>query len=684
MTNLSEKDKSLASLALFSSLYDTHRNVRDVLIGFIKMSIMEHGELILRPLQVKGYLQDDYGFDNIPMAVIEKAMCSASYLEKSKTEKGSFIVKSTILNQDASSYKEEVESTKNEIDQVLASLREHLKKMNFPNTDKISDANLKRALSVFFIESIHNSELSTLIHQFVLMHPEYKSILQRINDGAIIFMGLSYSTKGTDYSTLQEPLTLYLDTEILFHGAGYDGPTYEMLFKELIDTVSKINNKYYESKGKRLIYLKYFPEVRKEVEAYFEIAEKIIAGKSQLDPSRNAMTYLVRNAKTPSDLIRMKTKFWKLLSDNSIKEDDYDLYYDERNKDYNIESADFIKKLGVKGYAEEEEAHNNLSFLNYINIRRKNRDQKKFSNVGYLFVSQTGQVYKLANIVQQALNPENFPLAVSLSQITARLWLGLNQGFNPSATLRSMDVIVKAQIGLSSRIKACLEKKHKELKKEYDGSSQEVIAAEIAALRLYVPNSPEELTSSAEVVKNVNNLEQYVDDKILEVQQKDEIIRSKDKSIDAMQKQHDEDMQRKSAENDALRTALYANVLRDHQKAVAERRIERKKFVAQSNKRIFWKSVWPLFLVIAGAIFSAISFITDNNTSGWVSVSLAFGGIVIELCKSLSENCSNLRDIQLPISKKLRQKNLRNQLNEFQKYSPLDSISERMNAALHR
>lgn len=683
MTNLSEKDKSLASLALFSSLYDTHRNVPDVLIDFIKMSIMEHGELILRPLQVKGYLQDDYGFDNIPMAVIEKAMCSAPYLEKSKTEKGSFIVKSTCLNQDATNYKEEVESTKNEIDQVLASLREHLKKMNFTNTDKISDANLKRALSVFFIESIHNSELSTLIHQFVLMHPEYTSILQRINDGAIIFMGLSYSTQGTEYSTLQEPLTLYLDTEILFHGAGYDGPTYEMLFKEFIDTVSRINNKYYESKGKRLIYLKFFPEIRKEVDRYFEIAEKIIAGKSQLDTSRNAMTYLVRNAKTPSDLIRTKTKFWQLLSDNSIVEEDYGQYFEKRNNAYNIESADFIKKLGVKGFAEEEEAHNNLTFLNYVNIRRRNRDQKKFSNVGYLFVSQTGQVYKLANIVQQAINPENFPLAVSLSQITARLWLGLNQGFNPSATLRSMDVIVKAQIGLSSRIKACLEKKHKELKKEYDGSTPERIADEIAALRLYVPNSPEELTSSADIVKNVNNLEQYVDDKILEVQQKDEIIRSKDKSIDAMQKQHDEDMQRKSAENEALRTALYTNVMRDHKKAVSERRIKRNRFVAKSNKRIFWKSTWPLFLVIAGSICSAILFFTDNNTSGWVSAIVTVVGIVIEFCKSLSENCEHLQNIRLPISKKLRKNNLRNQLNEFQQYSPLDSVSERMNVALH-
>ena len=40
MTTLTEKDKSLASLALFSDLYDTHRNIVDVIQEFIRMSIM--------------------------------------------------------------------------------------------------------------------------------------------------------------------------------------------------------------------------------------------------------------------------------------------------------------------------------------------------------------------------------------------------------------------------------------------------------------------------------------------------------------------------------------------------------------------------------------------------------------------------------------------------------------------
>lgn len=91
MTNLTEKDKSLASLALFSNLYDTHRNVVDVIQEFISMSIMVHGELFLSPAQIYGYLKEDYGFD-IPIAVVQTAIRKSSFLNKDKSAKGMYNV----------------------------------------------------------------------------------------------------------------------------------------------------------------------------------------------------------------------------------------------------------------------------------------------------------------------------------------------------------------------------------------------------------------------------------------------------------------------------------------------------------------------------------------------------------------------------------------------------------------
>lgn len=682
MTNLSEKDKSLASLALFSSLYDTHRNIRDVLIDFIKMSVMEHGQLILRPVEVKGYLKEDYGFDNIPLAIVEAAMLHASYLAKNPKEKGTFNVKSFNLAQDTENYKSQVESSKEEVDKLLKALREHLKEMNFSGADKISDTHLQRALGVFLIESSHNSELSTLIHQFVILHPDFVPILQRVSDGAIIFMGISYNSKGTEYTTIQEPLTLYIDTEILFYAAGYDGPTFEMIFKEFIDTVHTINNKYYEKKGRKLISLKYFPEIKEEIEGYFAIAEKIISGRAQLDPSRNAMSFLVRTAKSPSDLVRIKAKFWNFLRELGIKEEEFAEYYHEDNKSFNIESEEFVKQLSINGYIEEEDAKNNMAFLNYVNIRRKNRDQKKFANIGYLFVTQTRQAYQLANIVQRATSPDNFPLATSLSQITARLWLGLNQGFNPSATLRSMDVLVKAQIGLSAKIKACLEKKHKDLRKEHSSSSPEMIATEIAALRIYVPNSPEDLTMSTEVVHNVNNLEKYVDDKILEVQQKDEIIKTKDSAYAELQIKHRAVLEEKENENTHLRSIVYTQTKKNFKDLLKERSTKRMNFIRDANKHSFWSSFWPVILVLGSAIISVILFINDNTKAGYTILGLGALGIIIELIRSLSDIMEKVSNLLLPFSKRTREKNLRKQLKEFSTISPYPSWQDFFNSYL--
>lgn len=670
MTTLSEKDKNLASLALFSSLYDTHRNVRDVLIDFIKMSIMEHGQLILRSTEIQGFLKEDFGFDNIPIAVIERAMGKAPFLENNKFEKGAFNVKSDKLVNDSETYKSQVESAKDEIDNVINALREHLIIKEFPNASKIPDIHLQRALSVFLIESSHNSQLSTLIHQFVITHREFSQILQKINNGAIIFMGLSYTSKGTEYTTLKEPLKIYLDTEILFHGAGYDGPTFETLFKEFIDTVYKINTRHYK-KGGKLIQLCYFPEIKKEVDDYFDIAEKIINGKSRLDHSRNAMTYIVSKAQTPSDVKRMKAKFWAEISNNDIREETYDKYYEVKNRDYNIESEEFIGQLKVKGYKKTEDANNNLSYLNYVNILRRNRDQKKFSNIGYLFVTQTAQVLKLSSIIQQATNPDNFPLAISLSQITARLWLDLNQGFNPSTTLLSMDVIVKAQIGLASKIKTCLEKKHKDLQNEHTNSSPEQIASEIAALRVYLPNNPEDLTPSTEVVQNVNVLEKFIDDKILEVQQKDEVIREKDASLEAMQRQHEEDLKQKEKENETLRRLIKDNIIKEHKKAILDRKRQLNEFIIKSNKRFFWELAALACLSLASLIASIIFFIVEHKNIGCILLIFGLLGIIADCIKS--------RDIQFGFikichSRNYRKKRLRTQLSEFQKNNPSPNL----------
>lgn len=171
-------------------------------------------------------------------------------------------------------------------------------------------------------------------------------------------------------------------------------------------------------------------------------------------------------------------------------------------------------------------------------------------------MTQTQLAFTLDNIVRRKTGKDNYPLAQNISDITARLWLGLNKGFNPSAELKSIDVVVKAQVGLSNRVACSLEKRHKNLLVEHAESSVDLIVTELTALRQYVPHKPEELTASSELVVNANDIDRFVDDKVLEIQQKDEKLREKDLVIKELEDSHKNEISIKAEENTELKDAL--------------------------------------------------------------------------------------------------------------------------------
>ena len=138
MTTLTEKDKSLASLALFSDLYDTHRNIVDVIQEFIRMSIMGHGELFLSPAQIYGYLKEDYGFA-IPMAVVQATIRKTDFLIKDTKVKGMYNVKTSSFHEKSDAFKGQVDAIKSQLNKVIKSLRQHLREQCFENIDKVND-----------------------------------------------------------------------------------------------------------------------------------------------------------------------------------------------------------------------------------------------------------------------------------------------------------------------------------------------------------------------------------------------------------------------------------------------------------------------------------------------------------------------------------------------------------------
>lgn len=681
MTNLTEKDKSLASLALFSDLYDTHRNIVDVIQEFIRMSIMGHGELFLSPAQIYGYLKEDYGFA-IPMAVVQATIRKTDFLIKDTKVKGMYNVKTSSFHEKSDAFKGQVDAIKSQLNKVIKSLRQHLREQCFENIDKINDSNLRKALNTYLIESIHTSKISSLIEQFVIMHPEFRDVLQKITDGSIIFTGLSYNSGTQEFSTVKDPLTIYLDTEILFYGAGYDGTTLKIIFDEFIETVNQVNNINYAKNGKKLILLKYFPEVRKEVETYFGAAERIKDGKSPLDASRSAMGYIVQKAKNRSDLVRLKAQFWKFLKDNNIEEETYGDYYAEHNKSYNIESKEFLMQLKLTTFHDDEDAQDNLRFLNYINIRRGGKIQDKFSSIGYIFVTQTQLAFTLDNLVRRKMGRDNYPMAQNISDITARLWLGLNKGFNPSTELKSIDVIVKAQVGLSNRVACSLEKRHRDLINEHADSSVDTIVTELTALRQYVPHKPEELTASSDLVINANDIDRFVDDKVLEIQQKDDKLREKDQVIKDLEESHKNEISHRQEENTVLKATLRSIAQKKFAKDLKEWKCKAKKKARRLCCQTITKSIGVIIWPIIIAIISIWLFYEDHKEATLILIVAAALIEVAPIFQGWKSAFAYFTNIGMLFSKKRRVKYLYDAIILYEESDPRPTLQKTLDSIL--
>ncbi len=650
MVTVTEKEKGLASLALFSQLYDEKKDIISVIVDFMEISVIHHKDRIVDQVSLNEYLKDDYGFD-IPKAVVESAIRKANFLTRAPKLKVSYIVDDSKLNIDRSSCETRIADINGEVTQVIDKLRKSLIDKRFVNIDDISDSDLKRALCTFLIEEDHSSELSQQIEQFVILNPELKPILQKVVQGSIIFMGLSYNSKPIEYTVIERDLIIYLDTELLFFMAGYDGETFRGLFKEFYDVVSEINRLNYAKKGRDLIRLRYFPEIKDEINGYFSAAESIVSGRKRLDTSRSAMSYIVKSAKNPSDVITMQADFWRLANNFSIKEEEYNEYYLPKNKSFNIESVELLDSVP----GEDVDKENNLRYLNYVNIRRGGQFQMEFKRMGYVFLTQTQVALQLSRIIRNN-GQTNVPLAFTLGELTTRLWLGLNRGFNPSATLKNFDVIVKAQIAFAKRANQSVEKRYKAFMESSEDYSREEVVSRIAALRFMVPTRPEEMTTDNEDILQTNDLEAFIEDKICEIKQKDSLIKEKDTEINEL-KSYKELADTKQKENTELRERIRKGNLMVFKKETSDWQGIRRGFLKKKMRRRYVKSIIvAVFLLLS----MAVVIVEFTRKKVWGGGVLAAVIVLYELAFDLRERLNLIpglkKSIMFLFSKKERLK----------------------------
>lgn len=366
MENINKESGRIASLALFKELYDSDKDVYGVLSCFLQEIIVTCTKHIFSLHEITNLLNDSFNF-HIPEGVVKTSLGRLNHFLEKKD--GMYFANLSGINSPSLiSQKEEIIKSNNEI---INQIIDFISTKEQRELDVSEREEIAHSFCSFLLDKTNNQKYSEYISAYIIAHQhesEFINKLQSIKEGVVLYTGIMFTDNINNVGSWNTKLTIFLDTEILFDFAGYNGELFKALFNEFHLFVKEINNKA----SKELIRLRYFSKVDDNIHNYFTKAEYILAGKEIVDPGRPAMIHILNGCSSRSDIIEKKTVFYNLLEENNIViEDDYE-YYQEENHKYNIifhkdeeqTEEEITNSIGV------DSIKNNLELLNFVRIRR--------------------------------------------------------------------------------------------------------------------------------------------------------------------------------------------------------------------------------------------------------------------------------------------------------------------------
>lgn len=622
----------LASFSTMKSLVDAqqYQSPYQILAEFIQYIIIKSNLHSFTAIEMKNRLFEVFGFD-IPEAVVRTTVRGLQFV---KTENRIYHVNPIELK-DNSAFEEMkavAEANNTDIIDLLIAFAQE--------TDP-SSAIWADALTQEFIAYLLDDQQSTaagkytdLIGRFILKNEsdeKIQSALTAIREGSILYIGLNHNISET--GSLRKPLTLFLGTEVLFSLYGYNGEIYKQLAQDLYDQIKAANV------GTKRITLRYFSEVKKEIDDFFASAELIVDGK-QLLFDTVAMKAIINGCSTAGDVKVKKADFFHVLQCSyGIMEDDRSSYYENTDDQYNLES------LSV-----DPQQYDSIKFISHINKLRKGRIYPYDLDAEYLIVTNSGVTLRASReqverVMKEQAVDSACDYAVSVERLTNILWYKLGNGLGRKEYPNNVNAVLKARMLLASKISQNISKLYMETRAQYRAGviTEDQLASRIITLRKK-PITPEELT--AETIEDsldfsleyltryeeeVNRNKEALQEKehLLQVlsDQKDRVISEKDGAL-AEKEQLIQAQQDRNAELEA-ELAEY----RRKDKEKEQKRINRKKIVHLAFG-IIWKLVVVALLVIIAAWICSKVNAAYTNAVGIVVGLIGAIPVVVSFLKS--------------------------------------------------
>lgn len=335
---------------------------------------------------------------------------------------------------------------------------------------------------------------------------EFVECLNEIKEGFIIISGLKDISESTDLSTIGSwttYLTIYLDTEELFSAYGYNGDLHYRILNDFLSLVREAN------KRKKYIKLKYLDETKKVIDGYFKQAERII-NKLDRPDGKPAMNTILSRCHDRGEVMEERGKFYTFLQDSDIEYDERSVYIDDMNG--NLQTTENLDAIQTDAASSsltisEEDIVKYLRIFSIINGNRRSIHKSSFEKCQCVLLSESS-IPKFISRHSSIYEGTNFTYSTTMDYAISRLWFRLHKGIMRNQTPASLDVMNRVKLVMTSLLHRSVVDKYDELRtKSYDNDTQIHIYNEIRAYEMH----PEDITDA-----NIDDIVGFIEIKDVE------------------------------------------------------------------------------------------------------------------------------------------------------------------------
>lgn len=478
---MSNNFKCVSSLVVFRKMYEGRQSIYAIIAEFAKIIIISQKLTSFELNEMCNLLKNEFGLWIVP-AVLKTALKKLDFL---KREKNVYTLDRLLSSDNVKEIEEQIEQSKYIVSSIIDEYINYKKEKN--KVGCIDEPSTKEEFCKFIIDGNAIEDVDTgIISAFIVERKDradFEQACKYIREGLIIYNGLSYNADGELLEKIDTPLTVYLETEMLFHATGLNGTLFKSLFSDFYQVVSEINMATNKQYGKNMISLAYFPETKKEVDNYFGQAENIIENNRQIDRSKPAMDIILKGCNSVADVKQKEIEFWRDIDGMGIKIDEmlFDLSKDYYAK-YNLSvDEDFVDS---KTEDDKKKAYDIGQMMSKVNYLRRSTNTNIFRLVKAIILTGSRKTLCLSDKNTQQ---QNVPFATTLSYLTNRFWYSLHKGiFKDGTIVPGTNVFTMAKIAFSQRVNEGLLSEYKKVKQQFDNGTitQEQANALIAGLKV--------------------------------------------------------------------------------------------------------------------------------------------------------------------------------------------------------